>query len=419
MALLAAVAVVAVLPSAADAAASGREKLTTAAAPTGTQLSLTRKSGELRYGRSAVLTARLTAAGKPLGGREISLDRGAVPISKGVTNAGGATTFTLKATRNDVYQARFVPVSPEDLVGYQAATSKPLQIVVRPLLRLALSSSLRAGRKIVGIAAEGVRVQGRIAPYAGGEVEIRILKHGREIRRSSRPLAKKGGGGRFGLTFKPAGRGTYTIRAERRADETLGAARAPSLQLLVVRPSSHSGSGGPAVRALQRRLSTLGYLTPVTGSFGDSTARAVLAFRKVNGMSREFSADRAMFRKLERGGGGFHLRHVKAGKHVEFDWSRQVLVLAKGTRVVRILPASSGKPSTPTVFGNFRFYGKMPGYNSKGMYYSNYFKGGYAIHGYASVPSYAASHGCIRIPIASAISVYRWIQVGDPISIYR
>jgi lipoprotein-anchoring transpeptidase ErfK/SrfK len=53
------------------------------------------------------------------------------------------------------------------------------------------------------------------------------------------------------------------------------------------------------------------------------------------------------------------------------------------------------------------------------MYYSNYFIGGYAIHGYESVPDYAASHGCIRIPIPSAISVYRWISLGNPIYVYR
>jgi hypothetical protein len=199
----------------------------------------------------------------------------------------------------------------------------------------------------------------------------------------------------------------------------LGAGRSAAVRLLVVRPSARSGSRGAGVRALQRRLSALGYLTPVTGTFGASTARAVLAFRKVNGMSRNSFAGRSLFRKLERGGGGFKLRYPDAGRHVEFDWSRQVLVLADGARPVRIVHASSGKPSTPTVFGTYHFYSKTSGFNSHGMYYSNYFVGGYAIHGYASVPPFAASHGCIRIPIASAISVFRWIKLGDRISIYR
>ena len=38
----------------------------------------------------------------------------------------------------------------------------------------------------------------------------------------------------------------------------------------------------------------------------------------------------------------------------------------------------------------------------KGMVHSNYFIGGYAIHGYVSVPAYPASHGCLRVPIPDA-----------------
>jgi peptidoglycan hydrolase-like protein with peptidoglycan-binding domain len=187
----------------------------------------------------------------------------------------------------------------------------------------------------------------------------------------------------------------------------------------VVKASAHGGSRGLAVRALQNRLAELGYLTPVNGFFNSSTSRAVLAFRKVNGMARTTSANGAVFRKLARGGGGFHVRYPSAGKHVEFDWSRQVLVLARGATPQKILHASSGKPTTPTVFGKFHFYSKTPGFNSHGMYFSNYFIGGYAIHGYAGVPNYPASHGCIRIPIPSAIAVYKWISLGDTIYVYH
>jgi lipoprotein-anchoring transpeptidase ErfK/SrfK len=79
---------------------------------------------------------------------------------------------------------------------------------------------------------------------------------------------------------------------------------------------------------------------------------------------------------------------------------------------------SSGKPSTPTVTGSYRFYRKTPGYNAKAMYYSNYFIRGYAIHGYHEVPTYNESHGCIRVPLANAVSIYRWINLGDRIFVY-
>jgi peptidoglycan hydrolase-like protein with peptidoglycan-binding domain len=209
------------------------------------------------------------------------------------------------------------------------------------------------------------------------------------------------------------------VSAVQAASGEFGAGRSTAKRLFIVRPHASPGSSGTAVRALQRRLKALGYVTSVSGSFDGSTSRAVMAFRKVFGMSRVSVAGRAVFRRLAKGGGRYRVRYPKAGRHAEFDWSRQVLVLARGSRPVKVLHASSGKPSTPTVFGKFSFYSKTPGFNSKGMYYSNYFIGGYAIHGYAEVPTYAASHGCIRIPIPSATSVYRWVRLGTKIFVYR
>jgi lipoprotein-anchoring transpeptidase ErfK/SrfK len=49
---------------------------------------------------------------------------------------------------------------------------------------------------------------------------------------------------------------------------------------------------------------------------------------------------------------------------------------------------------------------------------SNYFIRGYAVHGYASVPPYAASHGCIRVPIPDAASIYADISIGETIFVY-
>jgi hypothetical protein len=219
-------------------------------------------------------------------------------------------------------------------------------------------------------------------------------------------------GGRFALSVKPSKRGVHRVRVRQ-------AASSDSARLYVVRPRARDGSRGIAVRALQRRLKDLGYLTPVSGNYDGTTARAVLAFRKVNGFARITSAGRTVFRRLARGGGGFKVRYPKAGKHAEFDWSRQVLVLARGKRPAIILHTSSGTSATPTVFGKYRFYRKHPGYNSKGMYYSSYFVGGYAIHGYSPVPTSPASHGCLRIPIPSAKRVYGWVSLGDPIYTYR
>ncbi len=50
---------------------------------------------------------------------------------------------------------------------------------------------------------------------------------------------------------------------------------------------------------------------------------------------------------------------------------------------------------------------------------SNYFIRGYAIHGYAEVPTYAASHGCLRVPIPDAPAIYAWVREGTPVDVYN
>jgi lipoprotein-anchoring transpeptidase ErfK/SrfK len=65
------------------------------------------------------------------------------------------------------------------------------------------------------------------------------------------------------------------------------------------------------------------------------------------------------------------------------------------------------------VLGRFHVYRKQPGTNSHGMVDSDYFIGGYAIHGYAEVPAFNASHGCLRVPIPNALSIYNWVRMGD------
>jgi len=52
------------------------------------------------------------------------------------------------------------------------------------------------------------------------------------------------------------------------------------------------------------------------------------------------------------------------------------------------------------------------------MYYSSFFTGAYAIHGYQSVPPYPASHGCVRIPLWFAYRLYSLIDYGTEIYIY-
>jgi hypothetical protein len=251
---------------------------------------------------------------------------------------------------------------------------------------------------------------------AGQKVLVELLRKGKRVAAARVTVGK---GGKYSARLRTRRIGGLVARATHKKTAKQKAARSKWVHFSSLTPSAHIGSHGEKVKLLQRALARLAYVTSRGGSYDDATARAVLAYRKVNGMARITSASTTIFRRLWAGRGGFKLRYPKAGRHVEFDWSRQVLVLADNGAPVRIYHASSGKPSTPTVFGTFRFYRKQPGTNSHGMVQSTYFIRGYAIHGYASVPNYAASHGCIRVPIPVALSIYNWINLGETIFVYR
>jgi lipoprotein-anchoring transpeptidase ErfK/SrfK len=264
-----------------------------------------------------------------------------------------------------------------------------------------------------------VVVKGSVKPFVAGQVvTLAIVRRGKVAgRRTAAVIPGSNGNGRFSARFRTKRRGRLRLVVKHAATPLQAAFRA-SKRIEVVSWSAGAGARGTPVLLMQRALLGLGFAVPVTGYFDDGTARAVTAFRKTNSMGTTGFASPTVFDKLMRGQGAFKLRYAKAGRHVEFDWSRQVLVLADKGKPWRTYHASSGKASTPTVFGTFHFYSKTPGTNSHGMVDSNYFIGGYAVHGYASVPTYPASHGCIRVPIPNARDIYDHVSLGETIYVY-
>ncbi len=194
--------------------------------------------------------------------------------------------------------------------------------------------------------------------------------------------------------------------------------RAISRKIDVIPRSVGTKARKRAIVALQRRLGRLGYVVGAKGHFDGRTARAVLTFRKMTGMARTHEASTGVMRRIAQGKGSFKIRRPDHGRHAEADLTRQVLALIEGGKVRRLYPISSGKPSTPTVLGSFRVYSKTPGTNAKGMVDSAYFIRGYATHGYPSVPIYPASHGCLRLPIPDARTVFNWMRIGTPVDVY-
>jgi L,D-transpeptidase-like protein len=264
-----------------------------------------------------------------------------------------------------------------------------------------------------------VPVTGTLVPFVAGEkVKVTVYLDGKALFSRNLAVNKVGGKGIFRTSVTVRENGKYAVAAKHVATPQLGADSTVRKSWKVSFPALHQGQCGDVVVGFKKGMRKMGYIANSGRCFGGKTARGVLAYRKVNDMSRSMRAGAGLVKKVYSGKGGYEVRHPGAGEHVEAPLSKQVLVFAKGDKPFAIYPISSGKSSTPTVTGHYEFIRTEPGYNSHGMYYSFYFYGGYAIHGYESVPDYPASHGCLRTFIADQPEIYNRIFFGEDIFIW-
>jgi peptidoglycan hydrolase-like protein with peptidoglycan-binding domain len=194
-------------------------------------------------------------------------------------------------------------------------------------------------------------------------------------------------------------------------------------------PGLGRGAKGPEVQALEQRLTSLHYdAGKVDGVFDASTAFAVMAFQKVMGLPRTGRATQDMVSALQTAGDPPAMLPAGGANRVEVDLKRQVLFLYKDGALLRILPISTGSGKrycvdgqcavAVTPGGSFRANRKIPGLRVSRLgqlYNPVYFNGGIAIHGAPSVPGYPASHGCVRIPMATSRWFYDTVPLGTAV----
>jgi lipoprotein-anchoring transpeptidase ErfK/SrfK len=277
-----------------------------------------------------------------------------------------------------------------------------------PSLQAGAQGTYAFGRDQAALTGRAWRVAG--ASAAGGTVVVRVYR-GKKLGLTRQVAVAADGSFGVNLKFKRAGRLTVEAVAP-------GTGARVRFAVWELDPRARSGA---SMRFLQQRLNQMGYWPSRSGGYDLRTRWAVMAYRKVNRMARNFSVTPAIFERAARGAGRFVPRYGATGRdRVEAQISRQVYALidAKG-RVFRTLPMSSGKPGFRSDIGRFRFYRKTPGVNSLGMVNSTYYNGGEAIHGYPEVPTFPASHGCLRTPTTYSLQIMRWIRLGDRIDVYR
>jgi L,D-transpeptidase catalytic domain len=290
----------------------------------------------------------------------------------------------------------------------------------RGTLRLYVPDAFLVGGNLVTVPGRVIHVAGVVRPYVPGQtVLVRTFLGSKRIKTDHLRIQPASGGryGRFTEALSSPGAGPVTVVVGHKRTTTLGGMLARR-SFAALDEQAGFGSSGPFVQLIQQRLAALHFYIPQTGVFDAGTGLALDAYHRLLHWGTYQALDGRTISYLLDGFGAFTVRFPSHGKHAEGNLSLQLVALIDGSDVHAIYPISSGKPSTPTILGDFHVYSKVPGYLPDGMYFSNFFTGGFAIHGYNPAPDYPASHGCMRVPIVDALSIYDWLRLGDWVDTY-
>lgn len=344
-----------------------------------------RAPSPIRLNRAAVFSGTLVPAESRVG---IVLQRNGRKIARARTNRNGAFRLKTHVRGPGVFEAVFGDVA-----------SNQRTVRVRPILTARFTGSALVGSPLALVA--------RVRPASAGKIHV-------VVRRGNATVFEGRASGTARIRLKTSDPRVYRVSV--RVEPAAGfVSTALGLHTAVVMPQLTYGARGPSVRYLEQRLSELHYaLAGVDGYFGQDDYDAVIAFQKVSWMGRDGVVGPRVWRKLDT---ATIPRPRYGGTHIEVDKARQVLFDVRDGKVARIIPVSTGATgNTPS--GVFHVYSKEPGYNAKLMYFSMYFLGGFAVHGYPDVPAYPASHGCVRIPIWAAVPMYDTHGYGTTVILY-
>jgi hypothetical protein len=347
--------------------------------------------GDARYGHVARFSGSLVPAEKDV---HVTVVGPAGDLASTRTRANGAYSLRARVRAPGMYFAR-----------------SDRGVSVQRTLRLA--PRLRAA--LVGSGTRGARyaVSATVVPAAAGSLAVSVTRGGRRV-------VNRTFGPRVRLSLDTRRPATYRVRIA--LVPNAGYDRVARLLVAhVVFPRLAYGTSSAAVAQLGSRLRELHYMAPFTPTFDSRMLDAVYAFEKVQGLPRTGVVDTRFWRQLDHP----HVprpRYLEPADHLEIDKPQQVLFVVRGSRIAQIVPVSTaGLPGKFTPVGRFSIIRKVSGFDPSPLgtlYDPMYFVGGYAIHGNPSVPPYPASHGCVRVPMWIAPSLFAANPYGETVYVY-
>ena len=182
------------------------------------------------------------------------------------------------------------------------------------------------------------------------------------------------------------------------------------------------GAKGPEVVALQNQLIGLGYwLGEPDGVFDEDTRHAVIAFQKLAGLPRDGTVGPATQAALDTA--GRPAARTATGHVIEVDLAHQVLLIVDDGTVTEVVDVSTGRRAGTTPTGSFSVDRQIDGLRKAPLgrlYRPKYFHGGVAVHGFTSVPTKPASHGCVRVTYTAMDHLWGpgVMPLGTPVVVY-
>jgi hypothetical protein len=319
------------------------------------------------------------------------------------TDAAGAWRVTF--TPRTGGQVRAVQLSGA------GGTSAETTVAVLP----ALSSSAVQSSRIYPFL--GASATWRIAApgYPGGRAWVELRLDRKNLGRVRAQLKD----GLVKVKLPTNGIGRYDARLVLPARGGFGQARYAPLRFTVRGERVGSGSSRSWNRSLRAALRFRGFHVPGGSTFDSRMGESVIAFHKAYGRSRTTTFEASDWSRLSRR--KVQVRDRSDGLHIEIDKARQILMQVRDGRPTMIIHVSTGSTgNTPAGRHSILWKGNwVPSLYGSLLYKSMAFRGAFAIHGYPSVPTTPASHGCVRVPMWIAATLYRRSPVGTPVIIYE
>lgn len=363
---------------------------------------------------TAVLTAALSKASVVFGD-EVTVTGTLTPAAGGEfvdITVGGIAAGRATADGTGAYTLTFVPRRSGDVVATldsdHTVVSDPQALGVKP------AATMTHGALVPFLSSTMVV---KIAPAAyDGLVVVKVTHRGAVV--GAYKARAKNGKATLHIPFR--GVDGFTLSVVLPAAAGLDARTVPCKVALRAKTLS-AGSTGPYVKGMLTALMGLKFRVPNVGSsFTSQVKDSVMAFQKAYGLSRTYAFNTACWRKID-GARLIKPRHASPSTHLEVDKGRQIAMVVRAGKPYGIICVSTGATNN-TPEGTFHIQQKHSFTTSSygGILVRTMgFIGNFAMHGYAPVPPYPASHGCVREPIWACYWMYDQSFVGETLYIYH